>query len=767
MTQFTYLPDWRWLAAGAAVATIVLSASYYGARGRAGTAVRMFLLTLRWLAVALVLGCLLDPQWVEKIDHPQKARLAVLIDTSKSMATQDVPGGRLGAARDWAQHYLYKNRPGNVEVAAFTFSQNVAPLANLNAASPTGAVTELATALENLLAAPTDDPLTGVVLFSDGIETSTRSPEIVARQFRRKGIPIHTVVTGTTNDMKDVVIENVQVRRAVPNQAPTRVALSLRSAGFPNQAVSVQIRRDRDVVATKDIRLNGAAQQVEMEFTPRQKGFQVYEVSIAPLKGEWLTTNNRRKFALEVIDPTIHVIYMEGTPQQNSSPMPEWKYLRDALQSDPDIKVTTLYRQKGNNGQFLNTVDADPDTGDRIYPVEHPTHGFPRTLAGLLEYDVIIHSDIKIASFTPEQLGNMDKLVEQHGGGFIMIGGNSAFGKGGYHQTILDRIIPVAMESSDDSEARELQLTVPRNAWNHPLVAFSDDRAETQRIWTTKFPSLYGMNRVERAKPGATVLAEEGGPGGNVLIAVQEIGKGRSMAFTSDTTRSWGRDFETIWGEPIHPSGRLTEANCDGRYYRQFWVNAIRWLAAGKIGHTNQAVVLELAHGYAAPGDPVTTSIKVRNEQLQELATADVTVVLSGGPATNAPIRARYDSASRSYMAEVRPPATGTYTVTAVAVQKGMKLGDDRQLLVAETTDRELEDLRARPALMDAIARASGGQAYSVAIAPTNATALFSNIPPSTVEYRRTPLWDKSWWLATVLGLLVVEWSVRRWRGLA
>lgn len=767
MTQFNYLPDWRWLVAGGGLAVAVLAISYHLARGRAERGWRFVLLALRCLAIALIVACLLDPQWVEKITHQQPARLAVLLDTSKSMATQDVPGGRLAAARDWCQRQIIEGKPARLEVSAFSFSQAIAPLPDLKTASPTGAVTALTSALENLLAAPRDQALSGVVLLSDGIETSTQSPEAVAREFRRKGIPIHTVTMGTTNDMKDVVVENVRVRRAVPNESPTRVALSLRSAGFKDQIVTVQIRKDRAVLATKDVRLNGTTQQVEIEFTPRLRGFQVYEIQLSPLKDEWLASNNRRQFGLEVTDPTIRVLYMEGTPQQAGSPVPEWKYLKDALQSDKQIKVTVLHRQQGNNGQFLNTVDADPDTGQRSYPVEHPTKGFPRTLPALLDYDVVIHSDIKIASFNGEQLDNTAKLVEQHGGGFIMIGGNSAFGKGGYHRTVLDRIIPVAMKSSDDSESRPITLHVPRTAWNHPLMAFSDDRADTQLIWTTKFPTLYGMNRVERAKPGAIVLARDEDDTGNVLIAVQEIGKGRSMAFTSDTTRSWGRDFETIWGEPSNPAGQLSEFNCDSRYYRKFWVNAIRWLAAGKIGRTNSAVTLELAQGYGAPGDPVKTLVKVRNEQLQELATADVTLYLGRAGSSNVVARSRYDSAARAYVAEFRTPAAGAYLVTAVATQRGIRLGDDRQLLVSEVTDRELDDLRARPDLMAAVSRVSGGQAYSGLAPVKDSTALFANLPPATTEFKRTPLWDKSWWLGTILALLSIEWALRRARGLA
>ncbi len=122
-----------------------------------------------------------------------------------------------------------------------------------------------------------------------------------------------------------------------------------------------------------------------MDFTPRQRGFQIYEVKVPVQPGEWLATNNRRVFGLEVFTPKIQVIYMEGTPQQAGSSIPEWKYLKDALQTDPNIEVKTLYRQFGSSGQFLNTVDADPETGERIYPVEHPTQGFPRTYRRITE----------------------------------------------------------------------------------------------------------------------------------------------------------------------------------------------------------------------------------------------------------------------------------------------------------------------------------------------------------------------------------------------
>ncbi len=773
MIQFTYLPPWPWIASGVALVLLLLWWSHRRAKGKPGAALRLSLIALRFLAIAAVVACLLDPEWVETVKHYPKSRIALLLDTSRSMSIRDVPNGRLGAAKDWVHDKFMPIVPKGVTVSTFNFDQKISPLPAINSASPTGAVTALSESLENLLNAPSEDPLTGVVLLSDGIENTSATPKRIARAYRRKGIPIHTVVVGTTNEMQDIILENIQVKRAVPNEAPTRVALSFRSPGYKDKTVSIQIRHQKEVLATQEVRLNGTSQKVEIEITPRQKGFQIYEAVIAPQSGEWLATNNRRLFGLEVVDPTIRVIYMEGTPQQGTSPLPEWKYLKDALESDPNIKVTVLYRQFGANGQRLNTVDNDPDTGERIYPVEHPTKGFPKTLTQLLDYDVVIHSDIKKESFTSAQLQNIATLVEDNGGGFVMIGGNSAFGKGGYHRTVLDRIIPVAMEQEKDSQARTIKMRVPSLAYSHPLMNIGATREETEMIWTKKFPLLHGCNQVDRAKPGAIILGEDPayqnayGPG--LILAVQEIGKGRSMAFTSDTTRTWGRDFETLWGEPIRGTGRpTTEENCDSRYYRHFWVNAVRWLASGKAGRTNNLVSLELAHSYCTPAETIAAQVKVRDADSKEISNADVSLSLSMGGKTNGPVHAHYEETVRAYVADLRPTVPGTYIVTATARLNSLSVGTDHQLLVSETTDAEMNELRVDNALMSTLARNSEGKAYAINSATTPSPApIFADIPPPIVEHLRKPLWDKPVWLTLILGLLVLEWTVRRMRGLA
>ncbi len=778
MIKFAYVPDWPWLVGGCLLAAALLLVSYSLAVGKPRWGLRTFLLSLRWLAIVAVALCLLDPHRVEEVRRTQAAPVAVLLDNSKSMSIPDLPTGRLGAAKSWLRQQLLPAWPANVDRTLYAVGASLTPLANFDTASPTGSVTALATALEQLLAVPRDEPLAAVVLCSDGIDTTQGDPVAVAKLYRRKGIPIFTATFGTTDEPRDIVLDNVQVKRAVPNQAPTRIGLTFHSPGFASQIVPIQIRRGSQPVATQQVRLTGREQHVEMDFTPRQKGFQIYEVLIPPQAGEWSTANNRRTFGLEVVDPTIRVIYMEGTPLQSGAPLPEWKYLKDALQSDPNIKVKVLYQSLSGatgGGRFRFTPDSDPQTGERVYPVDHATHGFPRTMSELLLYDVVIHSDIKTLFFSGEQLQNMARFVQEYGGGFVMIGGTSAFGKGGYQKTVIDRIVPVAMQQSTDSQQMEFRMQVVPGALDHPVMAIGRTREDTLRIWTEKLPPFHGFNRVDRPKPGAIVLGitpvqgSISGFGNRVVLAVQDIGRGRSMAFTSDTTRTWGSDFETIWGEPINPSYGLSEGNCDSRYYRAFWINAVRWLSAGKVGKTNNAVTLELAQTYSLPNQLTRATVTVRDDNAQPMGGADVALLLSAGGALVASNRLTFDATGLSYLADLRPPLPGNYTVTAVANFKGRKLGEDQQLLMCAETDPEMTEVRARPDLMAEIARVSGGKDLT-ADPPGDspvASAVFQHTPPVAVTYNRKPLWDSGWWLAAIAGLLTLEWAVRRRRGLA
>ena len=82
--------------------------------------------------------------------------------------------------------------------------------------------------------------------------------------------------------------------------------------------------------------------------------------------------------------------------------------------------------------------------------MQDPVNGFPTTKRELFKYDIIIASDVDLIYFTDEQLKWIVESVHDHGGGFVMIGGWTSFGSGGYDESVIDKMLPVDMQGRAD-----------------------------------------------------------------------------------------------------------------------------------------------------------------------------------------------------------------------------------------------------------------------------------------------------------------------------
>ena len=77
---------------------------------------------------------------------------------------------------------------------------------------------------------------------------------------------------------------------------------------------------------------------------------------------------------------------------------------------------------------------------ETISPPEIPTE-----LVELQRSDVLILSNVSAETLSTEQLQNIENYVRDLGHGLVVIGGERAFGPGGYTDTALERVLPVEM----------------------------------------------------------------------------------------------------------------------------------------------------------------------------------------------------------------------------------------------------------------------------------------------------------------------------------
>ena len=79
--------------------------------------------------------------------------------------------------------------------------------------------------------------------------------------------------------------------------------------------------------------------------------------------------------------------------------------------------------------------------------VEVTTPGFlPRRPEEFLQYDAIVLSNVGAHELSESTMELFEGLVKAMGLGFVMIGGESSFGAGGYRGTPVERLLPVEME---------------------------------------------------------------------------------------------------------------------------------------------------------------------------------------------------------------------------------------------------------------------------------------------------------------------------------
>tara|TARA_Y100000758_G_scaffold169117_1_gene120211 strand:- start:19 stop:465 length:447 start_codon:yes stop_codon:yes gene_type:complete len=135
-----------------------------------------------------------------------------------------------------------------------------------------------------------------------------------------------------------------------------------------------------------------------------------------------------------------------------------------------------------------------------------------------------------------------------NGGGLVMIGGYLTFqgidAKARYQGTAVEDVLPVVLESGDDRSEQPQGVSPIVVEGNHPIVSGIED------VW----PVLLGYNRV-KPKTDSTVIVQVGE---HPLIVAGAVGKGRSVAFTSDCGPHWAppafvewSGYEKLWQQIV------------------------------------------------------------------------------------------------------------------------------------------------------------------------------------------------------------------------
>jgi len=611
-----------------------------------------------------------------------------------------------------------------------------------------GSVTALGEALNDLASRHASDNLAGVVVFSDFDQNSGSAPISAARKL---GVPVFTVGVGPlsavdlsvdllappTMKAAEASTVSVTIRQREVESRSLEVRLFVRSTGTGDQE-----KFQRVPVGVQNVTLNGSTASLEFPYTPTEPGPLAFEAEIDPLAGEVVVENNRAERDVTVIDDFLRLLYVEYEPTW------EWRFIKEVFHRDKLV---------GMRGFRTFLRSADPtvrETNELFVP------GLTLPRSEFFQSDVIFLGDMPATALSNRFCEMTKEFVSQFGGGLVVIAG-PRFGPAQLASTPLADMLPVVVSPDlprkDGAEFR-LQLTPLSQQYDFMRLG-GGESLDNLKAWNNLGKLSWYQPVLRPESRSTTVLAEHAtdlcadGKTKQPLIAVRKYGRGEVVYI----------GFNEMW--------RLRRMYGE-EYYRQFWGQMIYRLGLSHaLGSHKRFVVRTDKQTYRA-GEMALVTVEAFDKDFQPLKESDLP---DGRLSAELTVPDRDGSADRVRSLAVPQLRQGVFEVRVPVSDAGeyrLRVNDpinqDHAEINFEVSGLSVERRSAvrNAALQRTLAAETGGKAYDLT---TLSTFPDDFDPPRREEHTVDvlPLW--STWLSfgVVIGLMLLEWFLRKQVNLA
>src|SRR5437762_1705865 len=450
---------------------------------------------------------------------PQESYLAVVIDNYESMKIKD--DGQISRAEQLQKQFeatnFFKRLSDKFKVRTYRFDNAAERIDRPEQVTFEGKRTRLESATDLLHQELGTVPLSGVVLITDGVDNASKQWTESLSKLESRHIRWSTVGVGSENITQDAEIVNVAAPRTTLKESTAAVGVSYGSEGFRGRKATLYVREDGVLLKSEQVTLpaDGGIAESSLDLPVKNEGTRLFSFSLQAPEDR-IPENNNRDALLEVKNDHPQILYIEGEPRW------EFKFLRRAMQDDPNIRLVTLLRSSQNKF-YRQGIDKE----------EMLAEGFPTKREDLFAYKGLIFGSIESTFFTQEQLKMVVDFVSNRSSGFLMLGGRNSFAEGKYQNSPLADILPVRMNPDDRVPVIDhVKLQVTDYGRTHPLMKLTPDPTANLKMWG-ELPALSDFNKTMEAKPDSIVLTtskpENRNNGEPVLLAYQRYGRGQTM----------------------------------------------------------------------------------------------------------------------------------------------------------------------------------------------------------------------------------------------
>lgn len=719
---------------------------------------------------------------VEKEELP--ASFVFLCDLSESMSIRDETDGasRFEAMKAGfaAVRSQLRDLSERIDVRVLGFGDATEELELVDGEirfpdAPTGSETPLADALAETLRATAGNRTLGIAVFSDGTQRTKNadatSPQDVALRWRDAERPIFAAPLGSATGApttRDVAVLDMRSNDRVFLGNELTVSGQVRVLGLAGKKIPLALSLETspsnmEVVDSTELAptSNDATLSYRFVCAPKTAGQWKLRVAAPPQEGELADSNNALGAFVAAIDGGLDVLYIEGTRRY------EQNFVRAALDEASDVRV----RYWRPSTAALTARLPDATEAERVAALTRSRKSLLETFFKPGKYAAYVLGDVDAAAFQPNELKALAELVES-GTGLVVLAGERSFGAGGYAETPLADVFPIATRNADrlplDADLADFDAAAPesqklrfdgefrvapnvRDGRPDFVAQLNLDPKKNVETWE-RLPALSSVYRVGTPKPGATTALVAGGSLSDgaplkelPLLVLNRFGEGRVATLATDSTWRWRmRGFEDE--------------------HRKFWRQLLLWSA--KMDELLEGeLAVELERSRFAPSENVDFRVVYRPKAGEDLSKLKAKAIVVG------PDGARTDVE----LADANGVWTGTYrgaeTVgdyrieAAVLASSGTPLQSAQARFLTFAQNLELDEPAASPSTLENLASTSNGKILQI----NDLTTFFDELARqrSTVadfrEVKRS-LYDAWTIFALFAGLLIADWILRkRW----
>lgn len=482
-----YLPDWGLILA--VVAAALFAGLALWRNWKSGV--------FRALAVAALIGLLLNPQFRDAERTPLDDIAVVLVDESASQSL-DGRGAVAQAARDALTERLSAMDGVELRVAEYGGEEE----------------TRTIEALQGALADAPRARLGGVFIVTDG----QTADAVDAAALGDIGAPVHLMLTGreSETDRKITLIEaprygivrqSVEVSFRVDDLGPDETPLAEEGSAM------VTLRLDGEEVIRQAVPVGAEARFSAPLDRP---GRMVIELEAEARPGELTTRNNIVVLPITAIRDRLRVLLISGEPH------PGERVWRNLLKSDPAVDLvhfTILRPIEKNDGTPISELALIPFPQDELF------------IDKLSEFDLLIFDRYTYRGvLSPFHFDNIARFVDE--GGAVLIASGPEYN--GALSLASRRNLSFILPAMPTGRAVEetYRPTITDLGARHPVTANLPEQDYWGR-WLRVMP-------VTQMR-GQTLMA---GPDEAPLLILDRVGEGRIGLFLSDHVWLWARGFD-------------------------------------------------------------------------------------------------------------------------------------------------------------------------------------------------------------------------------